>query len=236
MKFPTYFRGALNFLCFHAVSASAATLVSNNLIISTTVGTITDTTAPTSQSVGNNGGTLTSLGSAATVTTPGGAPNLLFDLAAAASVVLSRPPGGGRVDAVSAFVEYTFVFNLAALETRLATFNLSYSLSETGINGTVTWALVGPSGSVPAISGSLGDSATSTETITSTAIPTQTTTLSTAGNYTLTLRAAMPIQGVESQKSMTVVLDDANLGLTAIPESSCLGFLSLALLALVRRR
>jgi hypothetical protein len=235
MKFPTCFSGALSFLCFHAVSASAATLVSNNFIISTTVGTTTDITAPTSQNVST--GTIASLGSAALVSTPGGVPNLRFDLAAAASVVLNRPPSGGPVDLVSAYVEYKFVFNLAALETRLATFNLNYSLSETGINGSVTWALVGPgSVAVPAISGTLGSSSSSTEAIPSTALPTQTTTLSTAGSYTLTLRAEMLPQTVQSNKNLTITMNTASLGLTAIPESSYLGFLSLALLALVRRR
>jgi hypothetical protein len=236
MKFPTCFSGALGFLCFHAVSASAATLVSNNFIISTTVGTTTDIIAPTSQAVSN--GTIASLGSAALVSTPGGVPNLRFDLAAAASVAVSRPSGGGvPVDLVSAYVEYKFVFNLAALETRLATFDLNYSLSENGINGSVTWALVGPgSVAVAAISGTKGNPANSTEAIPSTALPTQTATLSTAGSYTLTLRAEMLPQTVQANKNMTINMNTASLGLTAIPESSCLGFLSLALLALVRRR
>jgi hypothetical protein len=235
MKFPTCFSGALGFLCFHAVSASAATLVSNNFIISTTVGTTTDITAPTSQAVSN--GTIASLGSAALVSTPGGVPNLRFDVTAA-SVAVSRPNGGGApVDLVSAYVEYKFVFNLAALETRLATFNLNYSLSETGIDGSVTWALVGPgSVAVPAISGTKGNPASSTEAIPSTALPTQTATLSTAGSYTLTLRAEMLPQTVQANKNMTINMNTASLGLTAIPESSCLGFLSLALLALIRRR
>jgi hypothetical protein len=236
MKLSTYLRFSLCFLSFHAASASAATLVSNTFVISTTIGATTDTTAPTTQAVGDRGGTLDSTATAALVTSPGDPSNLLFDLVAPASVIVNRPAGGSGVNSVSAFVLYTFAFSLGASETKTANFNLNYALTEAGINGAVTWALTGPSGPISVISGALGNSSTSTETIVSTSIPTQTTTLSGAGTYTFTLRALMPSQTVESQKSMSLIMNDANLSLTSIPESSCLGLFSLALLAMIRRR
>jgi hypothetical protein len=239
MKSSGYFRLTLGVLCFHSASASAATLVSNTFIISTTIGTTTITTNPTTQAVGDKGGTLNSTGTAAAVTSPGDPSNLLFKLAVAASVVLDRPPGGGPVNSVSAFVLYTFAFNLGVSETKTANFNLNYALTEAGINGAVTWALTGPSGPISAISSTLlsvGDPSNSTETIASTSIPTQTTTLSGAGTYTFTLRAQMPSQTVQAQKSMSLIMNDANLSITTVPESSCLGVLSLALLAMIRRR
>jgi hypothetical protein len=239
MKPSGYFRFTLGVFCFHSASASAATLVSNTFVISTTIGATTDTTAPTTQTVGSFGGTLDSTATAALVTSPGDPSNLLFDLVAPASVIVNRPPGGNGVNSVSAFVLYTFAFSLGASETKTANFNLNYALTEAGINGAVTWALTGPSGPISAISSTLlpvGDPSNSTQTIASTSIPTQTTTLSGAGTYTFTLRAQMPSQTVESNKAMSLIMNDANLSITTVPESSCLGVLSLALLAMIRRR
>jgi hypothetical protein len=241
VKVFTHFRLILGVLYLSVVSASAAISVSNTFVISTTIGATTDTTAPTTQTVGTFGGTIDSTATAALVTSPGDPSNLLFDLVAPASVALIRPPGGGGVNSVSAFLQYTFIFNLEVSETKTANFNLNYALNETGINGEVTWALAGPSGPISAISSTalpspIGNPSTSTETIASTSIPTQTTTLFGSGIYTFTLRAQMPSQTVVSQKSMNLIMNDANLSLTSIPEPSCLGLLSLTLLAMIRRR
>lgn len=169
---------------------TAATSISSTTVGSAPGDTVESPTSST-QAFGSNGTAASSTGALSfTDNTPTGfsytasAPGPI-----AATSVLRTNGGGTPVSGVTSYIEYSFIFEVSATEVVNIVFNFTHSLTEDGINGAIEWNVTGPSGLVGALSGSVGNSGTTTESLSSVPIPQQSAQLNEAGSYTFTWTA-----------------------------------------------
>jgi hypothetical protein len=227
-------------ICCPCGIVNAATLISNVLSVSTTVGTTTDSTPPTQQAL--SGGSINATASQASVSQPGSSGNLRFDVLNVPTISLTN--NSGTNSGVAASIHYVFTFNVAPMEIVTAYFDLSGSLTENGVNGNFLWSLAGPDGGIASISGTAGSNASTNEALAG-SNPRQSAILNKAGDYSLSLEISMPSQSVKGSKSLNLAINSGRLDLQSVspaqqftipePNSVLIGEL-LAVFGLFRRR
>jgi len=219
--------------------AFSAVILTNSYIV-TTVGINTDTdSSPSDPAIAmsdllSNLGTAEATAQALFITTLNSDPNSFeFSGSNFAEAFVDRDQGSGNVDTDgSALVEYTISFQLAVDEIASASFDLDFSIVEQNSNqeARVEWSLVGPSTSTSAISGDVtGETANGSSGL-------QTATLDTAGIYTLTVRANVPLQDFGSNRSARSTLDNLTFTINSVPEPSSLMALAVGLSGFIWRR
>ncbi len=218
--------------------ANAVTVTVNSLIASTTgsSGTITDTTAPGSSTQALlNSGSITATAPTLGVTDMGGG-SWEFNGLSTASLAASRGGSGANTAQTAAGqAAYQIAFTLGAGESAMIYFDLGYSLSETDIDGTVSWNFTGPSGSIAAISGNVGGAGN--QNVVNQNISQQQALITAPGTYTFNLSGAMASQTTNKSESLSLSLNSIGFDIVAIPEPSvALLGLSSAAICLFRRR
>ncbi|BCX47161.1 hypothetical protein HAHE_10690 [Haloferula helveola] len=161
-----------------------------------------------------------------------------------ATASIASPSGGGTpTPNVTSSFTYTILFEVETGQAANVIFDFSYDLVEDGLNGQITWNVVGPGGLVGALSGSVGSNASDTENLVNQSIPTQAFQLTNAGSYTFTLTGTTngDNQSVNPNTSVTVNADSLNFtaaSVSTVPEpgTAILGIAGIALLFGVRRR
>jgi len=233
---PTPFGLAYALLLASAVPATAATITVNSQMASTTVAGNVDNTPPTQQNLPNSG-SINATANPLTQTDLGGG-SWEFNGISFANISAVRGGSGTNSDVVaSAQVTYSIAFSLGVGESANVILDLGYSLSEAGLNGSLSWNFNGPGGSITGISGSVGNAATN-QSLLNQNITQQQVAISAPGNYTFNLTANMPSQTTNKSQSVSVALNSVDFKINSVPEPRLpvLAIGSLGILLLCRRR
>lgn len=217
-------------------AAQAVTVSDNSVVLTTTVGTSIDSSPPTSQGLPNSG-SISAVGNLPTATDLGGG-SWEFNGLSLASISAVRGSSGPNSDVIaSAQAAYQIIFTLGVGESANVLLDLGYSLSESGLNGALSWNFSGPGGALPAISGSVGGAATNQSLLNQT-IAQQGVFISSPGTYTFNLTGSVPSQTTNKNQSATVSVNLFDLQIAVVPEPGIpiLGCLGIGTLLMRRRR
>jgi hypothetical protein len=205
---------------------------------STTVAGNVDNTPPTQQPLPNSG-SINATANPLTQTDLGGG-SWEFNGISFANISAVRTSSGANSNVVaSAQVTYSIAFSLGIGESANVILDLGYSLSEAGLNGSLSWDFTGPGGSIAGMAGTVGSAATN-QSLLNQNITQQQVTITVPGTYTFNLTGSMPSQTTIKGQSVSVALDsiDFKINATSVPEPRLpvLAIGSLGILLLCRRR
>lgn len=153
------------------------------------------------------------------------------------SATLSAVRGNsGANNSVTALgdLAYRIRFDLGIGETANLAFDFNYSLIEAGFNGLIAWNLTGPSGAISAISGNVGNAASTSENLANQSIATQTTSISAPGTYTFDLTARIPTANPKGS-SVNLAFNSIDFSVQSVPETGPVALGALGLLLLLQR-
>lgn len=153
------------------------------------------------------------------------------------SATLSAVRGNsGANNSVTALgdLAYRIRFDLGIGETANLAFDFNYSLIEAGFNGLIAWNLTGPSGAISAISGNVGNAASTSENLANQSIATQTTSISAPGTYTFDLTARIPTANPKGS-SVNLAFNSIDFSVQSVPETGPVALGALGLLLILQR-
>lgn len=151
------------------------------------------------------------------------------------SALVERTVNAGRPVDASARLEWTISFELTAGESGNLELNFDYDVQDLGLPSSLSWSLTGPDSNSGVFAGNFDTSSGSANFVGTTS---QSSLISTAGLYTFTITAEVPLQSVNNTSSGESSFSNFALDFTSVPvpEPSAGALLALSLAALCSRR
>lgn len=221
-------------LASHAVTVSA-----NSRLASTNVaGSFLAAGSGSSvQSLPNNGNISASASALALNDLGGGSWEFVGTGTPATLSALRDNNGANTTVAGTGDLAYQIRFDLGIGESANLAFDFNYSLIEAGFNGVIAWNLTGPTGAISAISGNIGNAASTSQNLANQSIATQLASISAPGTYTFDLTASVPAVNPKGS-SIALSFNSIDFSIQSVPETgpTALGAIGLLLLFQRNRR
>lgn len=142
--------------------------------------------------------------------------------------------GANSVIAGTGNLAYQIRFDLGVGESANLAFDFNYSLIEAGFNGVIAWNLTGPNGAIAAISGNVGNAASTSQNLANQSIATQLASISSPGTYTFDLTASVPAVNPKSS-SVALSFNSIDFSIQSVPETGPMALGAIGLLLLLQR-
>lgn len=231
---PAHF--SLACLAAGTLASHAVTVSVNSHLASTNVGgTVVAVSTGSSVQALLNGGSINAATSALAQNNLGGGSWEFVGNSTPAALSATRGNSGANtVIAGTGSLAYQIRFDLGVGESANLAFDFNYSLIEAGFNGVIVWNLTGPNGAIAAISGNVGNAASTSQNLANQSIATQLASISSPGTYTFDLTASVPAVNPKSS-SVDLTFNSIDFSIQSVPETGPAALGAIGLLLLLQR-
>jgi hypothetical protein len=218
-------------LASHAVTVS----VNSHLASTNVAGTLLAVSSGSSvQNLPNNGNINAATSALAQNNLGGGSWEFVGNSTPATLSATRGNSGSNSAIAGTGNLAYQIRFDLGIGESANLAFDFNYSLIEAGFNGVIAWNLTGPNGAIAAISGNVGDAASTSQNLANQSIATQLASISSPGTYTFDLTASVPAVNPKSS-SINLAFNSIDFSIQSVPETGPMALGAIGLLVLLQR-